>query len=590
MSAEAIARGTPLGWPPQPGSASLAAPAIAPPKMPHETVAASELPPGAPPVRLRLFEQPLLLAALFCVAYVAVDAATYIFPALPIRSTPWNPQAALAVTLIATGGLRFAPAVVAAIFLAEWLVRGAPSGVAAASAAASVAAAYCLAGWLLSRFTRWTRAEVSLRDLSLLVLIAFGTSLAIALLLSVTHALAGTVELSLLHVLSLQVIIGEALGLIVAAPALLLLGSGAWRLEVAGGGLRVLRRDLLIFALAVTGLFVVIFGLRPFHEFRMSYLLFLPMIAIATRHGLFGVALAVPLVQIGLIAALFWFVTQSGTAFEYQLLMAALALTSLYLGLLSSERERNAQRLAARDRELRVQRNALSEAQRAAATAELSAALAHDLNQPLSAIGTYARAAKLLAARADLDRETLNRTLDHIAAESARAGQYVRRMRDFFRTGSMHSERVSVEQLLDSAQAHLRDRLQREGIRLEVATDPNLPPLRVDAVQAGAILDNLLGNACDALAGSAGPRRIRVTTGRGRTDAPTIRITVQDTGPGVPAELQPQLFKPLATTKPHGMGLGLALSRSIAERLGGALSFDPASTVTTFHLELPTDE
>jgi nitrogen-specific signal transduction histidine kinase len=69
-----------------------------------------------------------------------------------------------------------------------------------------------------------------------------------------------------------------------------------------------------------------------------------------------------------------------------------------------------------------------------------------------------------------------------------------------------------------------------------------------------------------------------------------LRITVQDNGPGVPAELRSQLFRPLATNKPHGMGLGLALSRSIAERLGGALSFDAADRLTTFHLDLPTHE
>jgi two-component system C4-dicarboxylate transport sensor histidine kinase DctB len=69
-----------------------------------------------------------------------------------------------------------------------------------------------------------------------------------------------------------------------------------------------------------------------------------------------------------------------------------------------------------------------------------------------------------------------------------------------------------------------------------------------------------------------------------------LRITVQDNGPGVAPELRAQLFKPLATSKPQGMGLGLALSRSIAERLGGGLSFDAASSVATFHLDLPTDE
>jgi two-component system sensor kinase FixL len=339
-------------------------------------------------------------------------------------------------------------------------------------------------------------------------------------------------------------------------------------------------------------LLLAIFWWRPFDQFRMSYLLFVPMIIIATRHGLFGAAVAVPLVQAGMIAAVWAFAGHVATAFEYQMLTLALALTAMYIGLMSSERERAARRLAARERELREQRGALSETQRTAATAELSAALAHDLNQPLSAIGTYARAARLIAERDDADRATLFRTLEQISAESARAGQYVRRMRDFFRTGAMHSEQVRVEELVERGRAHLRDRLERSGIVFETSIDPGLPPLRTDAVQLGAVLDNLLGNACDALADAPRPRRIRVTAARlaGRSP-PTLRISVQDNGPGVAAELRPQLFKPLATSKPHGMGLGLALSRSIAERLGGGLSFDAAaSTTTTFHLELPTDE
>ncbi len=581
------------GWLAEVSSASLGTASSAENQMPQET----RIAPDAAPVRKtrslqRLVERPLLLAFVFCAAYVAVDAATNVFTEPPMRSTPWNPQAALALALVATCGLRFAPVVFVAVFLAELAVRDAPAGFGSLFSAAALAAAYSAAGWALQRFTRWTRAEVTLRDLSALVLIAFATSLAVAVLLSLTHAVAGTVSLQTLPVVSLQVVIGEALGLMVVAPALLLLASGAWRVEATNTtGRGQLGRDLALFVIVLAAVLLVIFGLRPFDEFRLSYLLFVPMIVIASRHGLFGVALAVPLVQVGLIAALSYFSTQVATAFEFQALMLALALTAMYLGLLSSERERSAQRLAARERELREQRNALSEAQRTAATAELSAALAHDLNQPLSAIGTYARAARLLAGRTEVDQETLFRTLDQIAAESARAGQYVRRMRDFFRTGAMHSERVPVAQLLNSAHAHLRDRLQRDGIEYQATIDTGLPPLRVDMVQVGAVLDNLLGNACDALGEAPAPRRIQVTasrlTGAGQ---PLMRITVQDNGPGVPAELRPQLFKPLATSKPHGMGLGLALSRSIAERLGGGLSFDAGNSVTTFHLDLPTDE
>jgi signal transduction histidine kinase len=547
---------------------------------------------GHAPAMAGLFDRPFLLGVLFVVAYMAFDAGTDFFPVAPTQWTPWNPQAALALTMIALGGLRYTPAVAAAVVAAEVLVRGAPAGTASLLAALAVGGAYCAAGYLVQRFTRWTRAEVTLRDLSYLVLIAFGASLAVALLVGVSHALAGTLSIGLLHVVSLQLVIGEALGLIVAAPALLLVLSGAWRIEAASStGRGRLGRDLLLFVVAVAGLLLLIFWWRPFDEFRMSYLLFVPMIVIVSRHGLPGAVLAVPLVQVGLIAAVLAFAPRAATAFEYQMLTLALALTSMYLGVLSSERERAAQRLASRERELREQRTALNEAQRSAATAELAAALAHDLSQPLSAIGTYARAARLLAERSDADRPTLFRTLDQIAGESSRAGQYVRRMRDFFRTGAMHSEQVPVGELVNRGRTHLRDRLAREGIAFEAVLDPGVPPLRVDTVQAGAVLDNLLGNACDALAGAPPPRHIRVLATRLRGEsAALVRITVQDNGPGVPAELRPQLFRPLATTKPHGMGLGLALSRSIAERLGGGLSFDAASSITTFHLDLPTDE
>jgi signal transduction histidine kinase len=544
------------------------------------------------PAMAGLIDRPVLLGVLFVVAYMALDAGTDFFPVAPTQWTPWNPQAALALTLIAIGGLRYVPAVVAAVVLAEVLVRGAPAGAASLFAALAVAGAYCAAGYLVQRFTRWIRAEVTLRDLSYLVLIAFGASMAVALLVAVAHALAGTLSIGVLHVVSLQLVIGEALGLVVAAPALLLFSSGAWRIEAASTiGRGRLGRDLLLFVVAVAGLLLLIFWWRPFDQFRMSYLLFVPTIVIVTRHGLLGAVLAVPVIQVGLIASVLAFAPRAATAFEYQMLTLALAMTSMYLGVLSSERERGAQRLAARERELREQRTALSEAQRSAATAELSAALAHDLSQPLSAIGTYARAARLLAERNEADRATLFRTLEQISSESSRAGQYVRRMRDFFRTGTMHSEPVRAQELVERARVHLRDRLERDGIAFEAVFDPGLPPLQVDTVQAGAVLDNLLGNACDALAGAAPPRRIRVLAARLQGEATSlVRITVQDNGPGVPAELRPQLFRPLATTKPHGMGLGLALSRSIAERLGGGLSFDAASSITTFHLDLPTDE
>jgi len=307
------------------------------------------------------------------------------------------------------------------------------------------------------------------------------------------------------------------------------------------------------------------------------------------RYGLPGVAATLPLLQLGLLGALATIGTRPGTAFEFQLLVLTLAISSLYLGTLTDERRRAVERVAAHERALRERSRALDEAQRIASTAELAAALAHDLSQPLSAIGTYARASQLLAERGPDDHAKLVDTLGQIAAETARAGQYLRRMREFFRTGTMRVDRVAVATLFDSTHAHLRDRLVRADIAWRTTIEPGLPSLRADAVQTGAILGNLVANACDALAEGVALRVVHLKALRAPEAPGLVRILVEDTGPGVAPELRERLFKPLSTSKPGGMGLGLALSRSIAERQGGRLWFDAGRELTTFCLDLPCD-
>jgi C4-dicarboxylate-specific signal transduction histidine kinase len=267
--------------------------------------------------------------------------------------------------------------------------------------------------------------------------------------------------------------------------------------------------------------------------------------------------------------------------------MLTLAVATLYLGALSDERQRAAASIAEHERALRERGHALAEAQRLASTAELAAALAHDLSQPLSAIGTYASASQVLAGRGAPDHPRLLETLEQITKESARAGQYLRRMRDFFRTGSMREESISVSELLATTRAHLQDRMARAGIQWRATLETALPPVRVDGVQIGAVLGNLVGNACDALSGHAGTREIHARAFVVAGSSPAlVRILIEDSGPGIPAELRPRLFLPMATSKPNGMGLGLALSRSIAERQGGHLWFDDSRAMTTFCLDL----
>ena len=228
----------------------------------------------------------------------------------------------------------------------------------------------------------------------------------------------------------------------------------------------------------------------------------------------------------------------------------------------------------------------LAHAARLSTLGGMAAGLAHEINQPLSAIVSYARGCARRLRGGDLQPDALLDVVESIEAQALRAAAVLRRIRDFVRHDELPRERVDLAHLVREAARFAEVEAQQLGVALQV--EPSSTPLEVevDAVQIEQVILNLVRNAFEATTSRLGATR--EVTIRSLRSTGGAEVTVSDTGPGVPAELMGRLFEPFFTTKRDGLGLGLSISRSIVEAHGGRLWAVPNSPRgTTFHLELP---
>jgi C4-dicarboxylate-specific signal transduction histidine kinase len=301
------------------------------------------------------------------------------------------------------------------------------------------------------------------------------------------------------------------------------------------------------------------------------------------RRGLPGAVLGVATVQVAILLAL-WLAGRSvEEATSYQMLMLVLGVTTLVLGAVSGERSRALSELARRSAELRAQQHALADAMRFSAASETAATLAHELSQPLSAIGTYARAGLEMIKRGLSKPSDVAGVMERIVAESSRTRESVQRIRDVFRTGVVRREPIELTSVIEDAVDAMRDRLRTRAIALSIDVPATLPSLSADPIQLRTVLHNLIGNAADAVADTPPPRWIRIVAHERGT---SVEVEVADSGPGIDASLRDLLFEPLVTTKPSGMGLGLSISRTLVQAHGGTLEL-AVTHPTTFRFTLP---
>lgn len=511
--------------------------------------------------------------------YVFLDWVSYWHPLAPFAITPWNPPPGLSLALLLLAGVRWAPALFLAALAAEVLVRGFPLSTGILLLACSLPAiGYSFAAMALLRVIGGPPRFDSLRHLSLFIGVAALAAFAVALAYVGVVYSAGAGRIPDFWQAVLRFWVGDLIGIVVTTPAVMLIAS-----RIAAGSRLVPRfsREIAFQVAAVAAALWLIFGVEATDEFKFFYLMFLPLAWIAMRHGVEGAVCGAVGIQVALIVAVELRGHVAVTALEFQMLMFALAATGLVLGAAVSERRAAQARLA--ERQLELDRTL-----RLAAAGEMASALAHELNQPLSALATYLRACQIMLADVDAHRDELLRAMDKVVAEAARAGDVVHRLRDFFRSGMTQFEPVLLEVLIAEVEQRFASRLERHRIALEVVIEPDLPAISLDKVQMTTVLGNLLGNAIEALAFvDGGGRRVSVNCRRSGAE---IEIRVADNGPGIDVDAAARMFEPFMTSKASGIGMGLALSRSIVEAHGGRLRFEPAERGgACFCLVLPLD-
>jgi two-component system sensor kinase FixL len=242
--------------------------------------------------------------------------------------------------------------------------------------------------------------------------------------------------------------------------------------------------------------------------------------------------------------------------------------TTYYTGFIRDLTER--QNTEARLQELQSE---LVHISRLTAMGEMASTLAHELNQPLAAISNYLKGSRrLLADRTDESAGLLRDALEKAGEQAIRAGQVIRRLRDFVSRGESERRIESVTKLVEEASALALVGVKEQEVRVIIDLDPKADQILADKVQIQQVLLNLIRNAIEAMANS--PRReLRISSAPAANDM--VALTVSDTGSGISPEVVPNLFNPFFTTKAHGMGVGLSICRTIVESHGGKISVEP---------------
>ncbi|WP_347989096.1 PAS domain S-box protein [Methylomonas sp. AM2-LC] len=219
---------------------------------------------------------------------------------------------------------------------------------------------------------------------------------------------------------------------------------------------------------------------------------------------------------------------------------------------------------------------------------EMASGIAHEVNQPLSAISSYAQASINLIKSNSLDLHNLTDILTKIQQQSVRAGQIIHRMREFVRANPKHISTIDINVLIDEAVSLCTTDLRDNKISVVLNFADHLPMVNVDNIQIEQVIINLIRNSIDVLQLLPANQQRLLSIDTVITDNHEIEVRIKDNGPGIPTDEQLKILSPFYTTKEEGMGMGLSISRSIIESHEGVLRFNSkVGKGSTFYFSLP---
>ncbi len=239
------------------------------------------------------------------------------------------------------------------------------------------------------------------------------------------------------------------------------------------------------------------------------------------------------------------------------------------------------------EQEMRDLQERLARVGRFSTMGEMAAGLAHEINQPLAAINTYAQtASRMISAGGSYDVHDLEHICRQVSEQASRAGEVIRRLRGFLRTENVGRQRLDFNTLIREIMFLAELDAREHGVPLALSLADDLPHVHGNSVEIQQVILNLIRNAVDAM--SEQPERSGgVIIGTARHADGGVECAVTDHGPGVAADIAGQIFHPFVTSKHNGLGVGLSISRTIVQAHGGRLTFRPnpeGGSIFSFHL------